>query len=189
MSHGHDPGPHRIVLVGFMAAGKSTVGARLASRLDWELIDFDERVAARTGRSVGALIREEGVGALRAIEEALTIELASRDRVVLAPGGGWATRPGLADMLGPGTFRVWLRVSAAEAVRRAAADAVDRPLLDGPGDGSAGSAVDRAAALLREREADYAASDMVVDVNGKAPDVVVDEILQRLGMTREDDER
>jgi len=189
MSHGHDPGPRRIVLVGFMAAGKTTVGAELAARLGWELVDFDSIVAARTGGSAGALIRAQGVAALRAMEEEITGDVADRDRVILAPGGGWATTPGLAQRLGPGTLQVWLRVSAAEAVRRAAADAVDRPLLEVTTDRRGGSELDHAASLLREREPWYAAADMVVDVDGKAPGTVAEEILGRLGITREDDEQ
>ncbi len=169
-----------------MAAGKSTVGQRLGARLGWEFIDFDELIAVRTGLTAGALIRERGEDAFRVIEEDITVELAGRDRVVLAPGGGWSTKSALAGKMGPGTFRVWLRISAAEAARRAAADPVERPLLAGSVDTE--PALERVSALLRQREAVYATADLVVDVDRKTSEAVVDEILLRLGITREDDE-
>lgn len=189
MSHGPVPDIGPIVLVGFMAAGKSTVGRRLAGTMGWRFVDFDEAIAERTGRSPGRLIREEGEHRLREEEAALTADLAQGARAVLAPGGGWVTRPELAALLGPGTVRVWLRVSAEEAVRRAEADLeapapVDRPLL-GPADGR----LERARALLDGREPLYAAADFVVDVDAKTPDAVVEEILRHLGAAREDDER
>ncbi len=184
MSHGGDPGCDRIVLVGFMAAGKTTVGRRLADRLDWAFVDLDGLIEERTGRTPGRLIREDGEAAFRRLEAELTDELSGRTRVVLAPGGGWVTRPELAERLGPGTVRVWLRVSPAEAVQRAESDPVDRPLL-GRRDGR----LERATALLAAREPYYRRAEITMDVDDKAPSRVVEEILDRLGRDREDDER
>lgn len=171
-------------MVGFMAAGKSTIGRRLASRLGWEFVDFDERIRERTGRTAAALIREQGEPALRALEAALTDELADGSRVVLAPGGGWGADPTFAGRLGPGTIRVWLRITAEEAVRRAREDArrgVDRPLL-GPADEPDASRIERARSLLAGREQAYAAAEVVVDVDGREPAVVVDEVVRRLNV-------
>jgi shikimate kinase len=163
-----------------MAAGKSTVGRLLADRLGWDFVDFDDAIRSRTGRSAGALIREEGEPAFRRMEADLTRELAGRRRFVLAPGGGWATDPALATALGEGTVRVWLRVSAREVLRRAGSDP-NRPLL-----GPTPEAVER---LLRAREPLYAAAEVVVDVDDRDPEAVAQEILRRLGFEREDDER
>lgn len=191
MSHGPAPLPERIVLVGFMAAGKTTVGRRLADRLGWRFVDFDEALERRTGLAPGALIRTHGEARLRREEARLTAELAGCRETVLAPGGGWITQPGLAARLGAGTALVWLRLPAAEAVRRAEREggagadrAVDRPLL-GPREGR----IERAEALLRGREPLYAAADVVVDVDELEPDAVMEEILRRLRTHREDDER
>jgi shikimate kinase len=184
LSHGAAPPPERIVLVGFMAAGKSSVGRSLAGRLGWDLLDFDDLVLHRTGLSAGELIRAQGEPALRRLEAELTGEVAGRRRVVLAPGGGWATRPELAERLGPGTVRVWLRLSAAEAVRRALAQGVDRPLL-----GAGEAALARAEALLEERSAAYGHAELAVDVEGKGVPAVVTEIVHRLDLEPRDDER
>jgi shikimate kinase len=178
-----------------MAAGKSTVGRLLADELGWEFVDFDDLVRGRTGLPAGSLIRERGEASLRALESELTDELAGRRDVVLAPGGGWATRPELSGRLGPGTVRIWLRVSAAEAVRRASVQGEDRPLLghgddEGVGDEADGDeSLRRAEALLAEREPLYAAAEAVVDVDGKEPETVALEILRHTGLKQGDDER
>ena len=177
MSHGPTPTPARIVLVGFMAAGKSEVARILARRLGWEVVDFDDAIRQRTGRSPGAIIREDGEPAFRALERELTDALADRERVVLAPGGGWATQPELVRKLGPGTVRVWLRVSPATAVRRAAAEARDRPLM-GPAEGR----IERMTRLLREREPHYRTAELDVDTDDASPERVAETILRRLGL-------
>lgn len=186
MSHGAVPGSGCIVLVGFMAAGKTTVGRILADRIGRDFIDLDELILRRTGRTAGAIIRSDGETAFRDVEAKITAELAGRPDLVVATGGGWGARPELAGLLGPGAIRVWLRIPAAEAVRRAAAAGEDRPLLDPDGPEEA---VRRAERLLEQREPFYAAAEIVVDVEGKEPAVVVEEIVRGLGMTWEEDDR
>lgn len=159
-----------------MAAGKSTVGRILARRLGWDFVDFDDAIAERAGRSPGAVIRDEGEAAFRALEAEVTATLADARDVVLAPGGGWAVQPGLMESMGPGTVRVWLRVSAEEAVRRAERDGTDRPLMGAPE-----GRVQRMARLLHRREPRYRTAELVVDVDGEAPEAVAGEILRRLG--------
>ena len=158
-----------------MAAGKTTTGRLLADSLGWEFIDFDDAIAERVGRSPGAVIREDGEEAFRALEADMTRELAARERVVLAPGGGWAVQPGLMESFGPSTVVVWLRITPEEAVRRAEADGADRPLL-GPREGR----VERMARLLRSREPRYRAADVAVDVEDREPRELVETILHRL---------
>lgn len=184
MGHGAVPDSGRIVLVGFMAAGKSTVGALLAKRIGWDFIDFDDRIQERTGLSPGQLIRERGEAAFRDLEAAVTEEVAGRERVVLAPGGGWSLRPELLERLGAGTVRVWLKVSPEEVLRRADSDATDRPLL-----GPMAGRHQRITELLERREPLYQGAKIALDVDDREPDAVVEEIVRRLGLEREDDER
>jgi shikimate kinase len=173
-----------------MAAGKSTVGRILAHRLGRQFVDLDELVLERTGRTAAAIIRADGDAAFRRLEAGITAELAGQPGLVLASGGGWGANPELARTLGPDTFRIWLRISPGEAVRRAGTSDEDRPLL-GAGGGLAEEeeVIRRAERLLRQREPYYAAAEMTVDVARKAPADVVEEIVRRLGMTREEDER
>lgn len=164
----------RIVLVGFMAAGKTTVGRALAERLNWRFIDFDAEIERRSGRTVPELFSEQGEEAFRGREADLTGEVAALDGVVLAPGGGWVTQPALVDRLGPGSLMVWLRISPEEAVRRSALEGDTRPLLSGDAPLAA------ARRLLDARETSYARADWAVDVEGMTVDEVVELLAERL---------
>ena len=160
----------RVVLVGFMGSGKTSVGARLAERLGWEHVDLDRVIEARAGRAVREIFAAEGEAAFRRLEAEATAEVAARTGVVLTPGGGWVTNPALRESLGPGTFTAWLRVLPEEAVKRAAATPGERPLLAGP------DPLGAARRLLAEREAFYARADLAVETDGRTPDEVADEI-------------
>ncbi len=169
----------RVVLVGFMAAGKTSVGRRLAQALGWDFVDFDDVIEARTGASIPEIFRTQGEAAFRAMEARLTDEFARARRVVLAPGGGWVTQPDLMDRLGPGTLIVWLRISPEEAVRRALADSVHRPLLAGA------DPLARARLLLQEREEFYYLADTAIETDGRGIDDVAREIAARVRLIRD----
>lgn len=161
----------RVVLVGFMASGKSTVGALLAERIGWEHVDLDAVIERERGATVPEIFDREGEPAFRRYEADATRLIAARTHIVLTPGGGWVADPALPGLLPGGTFTVWLRVAPAEAVRRAEASggAANRPLLRGPG-------MDvRVRALLAEREPAYARADLTIDTDGRpAADLAAD---------------
>lgn len=162
----------RIVLVGFMAAGKTVVGRELARRLRWEHLDLDRAIERREGRSVAQIFAEDGEARFRELEVEATAAAAERSSVVISPGGGWITRPELLEALGPGTLSVWLRVSADEAVRRASASPGVRPLLAGPDPLAA------ARALLAVREPLYARADVHVWTDARPRNDVIAEIIR-----------
>ena len=79
---------HRLVLTGFMGAGKTTVGRLLAARLGWEFLDLDAYIESRAGLSVPAIFSTHGERRFRRLESAALASALSRDRLVLALGGG-----------------------------------------------------------------------------------------------------
>ena len=81
----------KIVITGFMGSGKTRVARALAQRLDLEMIDLDDRIMAKEGRSPAQLIDEEGEEAFRSIESAVLLELLQTDsaRVIALGGGAW----------------------------------------------------------------------------------------------------
>jgi len=147
----------RVLLVGFMASGKSTVGSTLASRLGWEFKDFDAEVERRAGASVEEIFRRRGEAYFRDLEAGVGRELLRAGEVVLASGGGWPAGPGHMDELGEDTLSVWLRVSPAAAVRRAGLGGAPRPLLDVP------DPLARAEALLAARAPHYRRAELHLD--------------------------
>ena len=163
-----------MLLVGFMGAGKTEVGVRVARALGWTFADFDDEIEARAGRSVPEIFQEIGEAGFRQLETAVGVDLLSRSGVVLAAGGGWAAVPGRLASAPEGTATVWLRVSAEEAVRRASSQPGRRPLLE------VDDPVGRAAALSAARESAYAAARWAVDTEGRTVDDVSARILEIL---------
>ena len=162
----------RVVLLGYMCSGKSTVGEALARRLEWGFLDFDVEIERREGRTVKDVIAEGGEERFREMEAALTAEVAEAPFLVLAPGGGWITRPELIGMLGSETLRVWLRVSPEETVRRLMADDIDRPFRD------LADPTPRVAEMLAQREPLYRLADLSIPTEGRSPESIAYEIEQ-----------
>lgn len=170
--------PRRIVLVGFMAAGKSTVGRLLADRLGVGFVDLDARIERAAGKSVREIFADEGESGFREREARATRELASEagksEPLVIAVGGGWMARPALRDRW-PDAVRVWLRVSPEGVLRRVGDDPSSRPLL------SDAESPDRAIRqLMRRREAAYARAEYDVETDGRTPVEVADHVFRLL---------
>lgn len=160
----------RVVLLGYMTSGKSSVGQALARRLEWEFLDFDVEIEHRAGCTVKDIVESQGEEALREMEAALTEEVAERPGLVLAPGGGWITRPEQLDRLGSRTLSVWLRVSVDETVRRLNADSIERPFRGHP------DPRELIAGMLAAREPLYRLADVSVPAEGRTPEGVAFEI-------------
>jgi shikimate kinase len=159
--------PTRVVLVGFMGAGKTAVGACLAERLGYQFEDMDGRIEKRTGRTITALFEEQGEEAFREEERREAAALAHLDRRVVAAGGGAFVQPRTRGLLQEGALTVWLRCDLETLLGRI------------PDDGARPLAGNRAImrALLAEREPSYRQADVAVDTSGATPHEVVDRIV------------
>jgi shikimate kinase len=119
-----------IVLVGFMGAGKTTVGHLLSERLGLPFVDSDAVIEQRSGRAIREIFAEDGEPAFRALEHLVIADLLDGPEVVLALGGGAAGHPGTAVRLKSEQV-IYLQVGYAEAMQRVAGDEL-RPLLRRP---------------------------------------------------------
>jgi shikimate kinase len=163
--------PSRVVLVGFMGSGKTTVGAELAARLGWGFVDLDRFVEQREGRSVATIFRESGEQAFRALEREAAREAGRLTRHVVAAGGGAFAQEETRRLLRERAVCVWLRCDVETALRRAAGDSA-RPL-------SADRETMRA--LFVEREPSYRLADATVDTSGTTPAEAAEAALLALG--------
>ena len=165
----------RVLLVGFMGSGKTSVGRRIAGRLGWRFIDFDEEVEAEVGATIADIFARHGEAWFRRLEADVAERLLSERRVVLGSGGGWAAAvPGRLSGVPVGTATFWLKVSPEEAVRRAQLRPGARPLLDRP------DALAVAERLLGERAPRYGEARWVVDTEGSSVEDVTAGILEIL---------
>lgn len=161
----------KLYLVGFLGAGKTSVGRALSRRLGWRLIDIDEWIEERERQSVADIFAARGEAAFRAMErEAVRSALAPRHVVVATGGGTFADATNRTAMLADGTV-IWLDAPFDTLVARV------------PPDGRRPVAPDREAfaALHASRVAAYRLAHVRLDTAGIAVDEVVERILDRLG--------
>jgi shikimate kinase len=161
----------RILLIGMMGAGKSTVGRLLAERLGWPYVDSDEQVEIRTGMTVPEIFAARGEPAFRAEEAAALEEATTSDGpLVVSVAGGAVLDAGNRARIRDSGLVVWLRAPVNILAARVGSGA-GRPLL---GDDPLASLT----RLYRERAPLYQAlADVTIDVDQGTPQEVADRVL------------
>ncbi len=162
----------RVVLVGPMGAGKTTVAGLLGAAWDLPVRDTDADIEAGTGREISDIFVESGEEVFRDLEGAAVAAALAEHDGVLALGGGAVLRPGTRELL-TGVPVVFLRVGLSDAVKRVGLG-VGRPML-------LGNVRSRIKALLDERTPIYeSVATHVVETDGRTPDEVAAEIRELL---------
>jgi shikimate kinase len=161
-----------LYLVGFMGAGKSTVGRFVASRLQRPFSDLDKEIEITEGRSVEELFESAGESGFRDLEWAALQRVSAHSDAVVACGGGIVTDERSVDLLRETGDVIYLAVTADEAMSRIRDEVHGRPLLAGPDPVGA-------AALLGLRERLYeAVADFTVDTVGKSAEEVAGRVVE-----------
>lgn len=157
-----------LYLVGFMGAGKSTVGRILADRLGLPFVDLDTVIAEHAGRSIVEIFDAEGEQGFRTRESEALADVAASVPSVVACGGGVVLADENRRLLKESGVVVYLQVSAEEAIARIG-DTTGRPLLERDDAGA------MAATLLAARESLYrTVADVVIDTAGMSVQAVAD---------------
>jgi shikimate kinase len=126
--------PNNIFLIGMPGVGKSTVGRALARQLGLSFVDADEELVARNGVEIATIFEIEGEAGFRQREASVIAELAERDGIVLATGGGAILRAENRAVLAANGVVVYLRAEIDVLVDRTSRDLgkrKKRPLLEG----------------------------------------------------------
>jgi shikimate kinase len=119
-----------IALIGPSGAGKSAVGKRLADTLGRPLIDTDEEIVLRQGRSIKEIFAEESETVFRGMEAEVVSSAAATPGAVVACGGGVVLQPGNIQALRSAGLVIYLKVSPKTAAARVGRGK-GRPLLEG----------------------------------------------------------
>ncbi|MBD5633712.1 MAG: helix-turn-helix transcriptional regulator [Candidatus Eremiobacteraeota bacterium] len=163
----------RIALIGLRGAGKSTLGALLATRLERPFIELDREIEAASGASLSEIFDLYGQGGFRRLERrALKAVLGGHPRFVLATSGSIVSEPETFAELLLGCYTVWIRAEPAEHMQRVIAQGDLRPMAD---NGEAMADLER---ILAGRELLYRKADAEIDTAGRDVDETLDELLR-----------
>ena len=169
-----------VALVGFMGAGKTTVGRALAAQLGWRFADLDDLIQAREQRSIEQIFQQSGEEAFRSLECLVvkeTILTAESGPLVLALGGGaFIEGPVQESLRRAGIPAVFLDASVEELFRRSEQPEVVRPLRRDP---------IQFRRLCEQRRPAYLTARVRVETEGKEVVEVVEEIIAGLQLVPE----
>jgi XRE family aerobic/anaerobic benzoate catabolism transcriptional regulator len=154
----------RIALIGLRGAGKSTLGAALASELRLPFIELDREVEREAGTGLSEIFLLYGQQGYRRYERrCLEKALESHERCVIATGGSIVSEPATYDLLLSTCFTVWLKALPDEHMSRVIAQGDTRPMA-----GNA-QAMDDLRRILDSRSMLYSQADATVDTAGRTP--------------------
>ncbi len=166
----------RVYLVGFMGAGKSTVGRALAERLGVPFVDLDEAFESLSGMTIRRAFEEHGEAWFREREAELLRGTEALPAAVVALGGGTFTFPENRSVVRRSGLSVWLDVPFDVVAARLGAKAADRPLF---------RSLEEARALYEARLASYRLSDRILALEGdEGVDAVAERIVGALNAPR-----
>jgi shikimate kinase len=171
------PEVRTVFLVGFMGAGKTTVGRALSRRLGLPFEDLDDRIQHREGKTIEQIFRESGEAEFRKAETAALRELLGESRLpqrVVALGGGAFVHPANAALIEEaGVHSVFLDAPVDELLRRCEDEPKERPLRQDP---------KQFRELYEKRRQSYMKAAVRIETHGKDVDIVAAEVACSLGL-------
>lgn len=160
-----------LILVGFMGSGKTAIGKRVAEKLGLAFVDMDAEIERKAGRRIADIFAQEGESYFRFLEHREAMELAKKQDLVIATGGGVVLDPDNVKDFGRTGVVVCLWIDGETAYKRTKR-ASHRPLLRGENPRK------RIDELLEKRQPLYKQIENVVDTRGRSLDAVVEDVLR-----------
>ena len=169
---------YNIVLIGFMGTGKSTIARELAKTHQMNIVEMDEEILRRRGKSIADIFKEEGEEYFRDLETALLKELQTKENQVISCGGGAVLREENVRVMKK-NGRVVLLTALPQTIYERVKNNTDRPILQG------NMNVEYIASLMEKRREKYEkAADIVIATDGKNVSQICEEMLQKLAESR-----
>jgi len=166
-----------IVLIGMRGSGKTTVGKILAQKMGRELIEMDELITRKAGLSIPEIVEKHGWGKFRDLEEEITGEVAGRDNIINASGGGVVTGENNIIKLKKSGILVWLQADIDTLVNRTGEDTDRPPLVEGRNQRE-----DMEMTFKERRPLYQQAADLTVNTENKTPEEVADLVINLLAV-------
>jgi shikimate kinase len=166
-------GSRSLVLVGMMGAGKSSIGRKLAQRLNLPFVDADAEIEQAAGMSISDIFAKHGEPYFRAGEARVIARLLDGGPQVLATGGGAFMHPQSRDAIRAKGISVWLKADYDVLMRRIKRRS-DRPMLktDDP--------AETLRRLMQERDPVYAEADVTVMSRDVPHEIIIAEIISAI---------
>ncbi len=163
--------PVNIVLIGYRGTGKSTIAKKLGERLSMRVINMDNEIVNRAGRTIPEIVEQYGWERFRDIESQVAADLQDEDGLIIDAGGGLILRPQNIERLKKNGILFWLVADESTIVNRIRQDD-QRPSLTGSKD-----FIEEVSEILAERTPKYrAAADHIIDTESKGADEAADAI-------------
>lgn len=168
----------KISLIGYMGSGKSTIGKRLAEKLNQKFIDLDVYIEQENNETIQEIFSRNGEIKFRKLErDAMVKTLNIEEDFVIALGGGTPAYYNNTELINERTFSVYLRLSIKEIIERLKNEKNRRPLIAHLDDEHLPEFI---AKHLFERRIFYERANLTIDVNEKTVEKIVSEIIQNL---------
>ena len=167
-----------IYLIGFMGCGKTSVSIAMNQLYGKNIVEVDDRIIAKEGRSINQIFAESGENYFRDLETEMLKELADEDNIIVSCGGGMVLREENSRLMKENGVIIWLDATP-ETILDRVKDDDSRPNLKGKKN------VKDIEALKNKRADAYAeAADIKVDTDGKTIREVAKEIYESVNRTR-----
>jgi shikimate kinase len=164
-----------IALIGFMGAGKSTIGRAVARKLRMDFVETDALAEERAGKSVSVIFSSDGEAAFRSIESEVTEAAALKDGTVISCGGGIVLNPLNIEHLRTKATIVYLQADPHTVWQRITLSSEIRPLLQ------VGDTLKTIEDLLRYRQPLYRdAADIIIETSGRGVNDIVNDLMMEL---------
>jgi XRE family aerobic/anaerobic benzoate catabolism transcriptional regulator len=168
----------RIALIGLRGAGKSTLGAALAERLEMPFLELDRIIEQGSGLTLNLLFEFRGQAGFRELERRFLEDALQRyPCFALATGGSLVSEPGTFERLLASCFTVWVRTSPEEHMQRVIAQGDMRPMANNR------DAMSDLKRILAEREVLYSKADIQIDTAGRSLEASLETLIQALRNT------
>lgn len=164
---------NRVFLVGYMGSGKSTIGKKLAKKMQYSFVDLDKFIEKKYSRKISEIFSEDGEDVFRKMEREALYDVVKIDNAVISLGGGTPCFYDNLKVIQENGISVYLKMTAGALLQRLLNAKVERPLLKGMGENEKMEFIQQ---QLGERERFYLRTHLIF--NGFNPDV--DILLQQI---------